>query len=98
MTLEEVINQSPTSDFATIKLFVNENPAFDFKDFNTSISLISFPISPENEMDILNLQEVINFSKDLDYPDNILTFICEEKETKLNTIKWKENQLIFYSS
>jgi len=98
MTLLEVIKQSPTPDYHLVNLYIENNPVYDYKDIGTSLSLISLPLLLDDGMDILNLQELIDFSNQLEYSDNILTLICEDKGINLNTIKWTENQLIFYYS
>jgi len=43
MTLQDVINQCPTSDYSKIEVWVETNPAYDYKDNLEFISLISDP-------------------------------------------------------
>ena len=42
----------------------------------------------------VTLAELINYSKELETPEDFLTLECEQERQKLNTFEWLENKLI----
>lgn len=98
MTLEDIIKQCPITDFTKIKVYVENNPTYDYKDNQDFISLISDPFEFEGDMETITLQEIIDFAEDLDYPKDILKLQCEHQYEQLNSNEWLENRLTLYFS
>jgi len=98
MTLQDVINQCPTSDYSKVEVWVENNPAYDYKDNQDFISLISDPFEFDGSMETITLQEIVDFAEDLEYPKDILKLQCEHQYEQLNSNEWLENRLTLYFS
>ena len=98
MTLHELIKQCPTNGFDNIQVWVEANPAYDFKGSGNTIFLISQPFGDSGAIEPLTLQEIINFSEELDYLAEDIIFKCEYELHELKTSEWHENKLTLYFS
>jgi len=98
MTLQYLLNGSPTTDYTQVEVFIGDNPVYDYKGSGQTIYLISQPFGDSNFIETVQLQEIINFSKDLDFPEEDIIFICEYELQELKSSEWHENKLtLFYS-
>ena len=92
MILQEIIKNCPTVDYSSIYIFIDENCVWDYKEGDTSIMLISDQPCIEDE--IVTLAELINFSKELETPEDFLTLECENERQNLKSYEWLKNKLI----
>lgn len=98
MTLLDIINQCPTKDLSSIKVWVEANPSYDFKGDSNGILLISQPFGDSLELETLTLQEIIDFSKELDFNEEDIILLCEYEMEDLKSCEWHENKLTLYFS
>jgi len=98
MTLQEIINECPIQDLSLIEVWVEANPAYDFKGTEDSILVISQPFGDSVNLDTLNLQEIQDFAKELDFPQEDVTLYCEYEMVELKSCEWHENKLTLYFS
>ena len=92
MTFQEIIKNCPTVDYSSIYVFIDENCVWDYKEGDKSILLISEHPCIEEER--VTLAELINYSKELETPEDFLTLECEYERQELNSFEWLENKLI----
>ena len=93
MTLQEIIKSSPTDQYSSIYLYIGDNCVWDYKEGIESILLISQEPCIESEK--VSLQELINYAKELDYPEDILTLECEYERTEFKEGIWSTNKVSF---
>ena len=94
MTLLDILKSSESQDFSNTEVWVENNPAYDYKGGADSIYIISQPFGDSNEIETLTVQEIINFSEELEVSEENLKFICEYESQELNSFQWLENKLI----
>lgn len=93
MTLQEIIKSCPSTNFSSIYLYVGDNCVWDYKEGVESIQLISQEPCIESEK--VTLQELIDYSKELEYPEDILTLECEYEELELKSAIWSKDKVSF---
>lgn len=92
MTLQEIIKNTQSADFSTIYLYIDDECVVDYKPGELSIQLIAQKECIEEEK--VTLAELIEYSKELDFSEEILTLECEYERQQLNSFEWLENKLI----
>jgi len=98
MTLHELIKQYPADKFDNIQVWVEANPAYDFKGSDSTIFLISQPFGDSGEIEPLTLQEVLDFAKELEVSFEDIILKCEYELIELKSSEWHENKLTLYYS
>ena len=98
MTLHELIKQCPTDGFDNIQVWVEANPAYDFKGSENTIFLISQPFGDSGEIEPLTLQEVIDFAGELEVSLEDIILKCEYELIEFKSSEWHENKLTLYYS
>lgn len=98
MTLLDLVKNCPTTDLSSIKVWVEANPAYDFKGDSNGILLISQPLGDSLEIDALSLQEIVDFSKELDFDEEDIILLCEYEMEDLKSHEWYKNKLTLYFS
>lgn len=96
MTLLDIIKSTERQDFSSVEVWVENNPAYDYKGTLNSIYIISQPFGDSDKIEPLTVQEIINFSKELDVSEENIKFICEYELQELNLFEWLENKLILF--
>jgi hypothetical protein len=96
MTLLDIINQSSVKDLSSIQVWVESNPAYDFKGDSNAIFLISQPLGDSLNIETLTLQEVVDFSKELDFSEEDIILVCEYEMEDLKSSEWHGNKLTLY--
>ena len=94
MTLLDILKSSEDQDLSNTEVWVENNPTYDQKGGADSIYIISQPFGDSNEIETLTVQEIINFSEELEVSEENLKFICEYESQELNSFQWLENKLI----
>lgn len=92
MTFQEIIKNCPTTDYSSIYVFIGEDCVWDYKERDKSIMLISDQPCIDDEK--VTLAELINYSKELETPEDFLTLECEYERQELKSFEWLENKLI----
>ena len=96
MTLHQLIKQCPTDGFDNIQVWVEANPAYDFKGSEDTIFLISQPFGDSGEIEPLTLQEVIDFALELETPEEDTILLCEYEMEELKSCEWHGTKLTLY--
>lgn len=96
MTLLEIINQCPIQDFSDTQVWVENNPAYDFKGDSNRILLISQPFSNSEEIEPLTLEEIVNFSIEMNFSEEDIILVCEYEMKDLKSSEWHGNKLTLY--
>ena len=96
MTLQEIINECPIQDLSLIEVWVEANPAYDFKGSEDTIFLISQPFGDSGEIEPLTLQEVIDFALELETPEEDTILLCEYEMEELKSCEWHGTKLTLY--
>jgi len=92
MNLEEIIKSIDTQDLSSIYVYKGDKCVWDYKTGLNTIQLISEePCLCEEKVSI---QELLDYSNDLEVPKNILNLECEDERKQFNSYKWLENKLI----
>lgn len=94
MTLLDILRTAPSGDYSSVEVYVGDNPAYDYKGSLDSIYIISQPFGDSHQIETLTVQEIINFSEELEVSEENLKFICEYESQELNSFIWLENKLI----
>lgn len=94
ITVQEIIKSCPFQNYVDIYLYVEGNCVWDYKEGKKSILLISETPCIENEK--VTLQELIDYSNELDYPNDILTLECEQEMLPLKSYEWLDKKLILF--
>lgn len=92
MVLQEIIKNSPSSDYVNIYLYIDDKCVVDYKPGESSIQLIAHKECIEGEK--VSLAELIDYSKELDFSEEVLTLECEYERQELNTFTWLTNKLL----
>ena len=98
MTLLDLVKNCPNTDLSSIEVWVEANPAYDFKGDSNGILLISQPLGDSLEIEALSLQEIIDFSKELDFDEEDIILLCEYEMEELKSHEWYEHKLTLYFS
>jgi hypothetical protein len=96
MTLQYLLNGCPSCDYSNIEIFIENNPVYDFKGGDQTIILISGPFENLDKLQPITLQEVIQYSKELNYPEDNITFLCEQELQELKSSEWHGTKLMLY--
>lgn len=92
MVLQEIIKNSPSTDCTNIYLYIDDKCVVDYKPGESSIQLISHKECIEEEK--VTLAELIEYSKELDFSEEVLTLECEYERQQLNSFEWLKSKLI----
>ena len=79
-----------------LTLSPDHNPVYDYKEGDQSIYLISYPFEGTGELEPVTLQELIDFSKELEYPEDNITFLCEYELQELTSSSWLGTKLTLH--
>jgi hypothetical protein len=96
MTLQDIINQCPILDLSETQVWVEKNPAYDFKSSENSILLISQPLGDLLDLEPLTLEEVFNFDLELESPEGNTKLVCEYEMKELKSSEWHGTKLMLY--
>lgn len=96
MTLLEIINKCPVQDFSDTHVWVENNPVYDFKGDSNGILLISQPLGDSLEIEPVTLEEIVNFSIELDFSEEDIILVCEYEMEDLKSSEWHGNKLTLY--
>lgn len=96
MTLHYLLNGSPTFNYSNVEIYVEGNPVYDYKSREQTIILISTPYEDTETLVPVNLQEILEFSKELDYPEENITFVCEQELQELTSSTWQGTKLTLF--
>lgn len=96
MTLAYLINGSPTTNHSEVEVYVENNPVYDYKGNNQTIYLLSEPFEDSDQLEPVTLQELIDYSSELDFPLENINFICEYELQELTSSSWLGTKLILH--
>lgn len=96
MTLQYLLKGCPTSNYSFIEVYVEGNPVYDYKSKEQTVILLSIPFEETVDLDPINLQELVDFSKELDYPEDNITFLCEQELQELTSSTWQGTKLTLH--
>jgi len=96
MTLQYLLRGCPNCLYSDIQVYVENNPVYDYKEGDQSIYLISHPFEVTEELEPVTLQELIDFSKELEYPEDNIIFLCEYELQELTSSSWLGTKLILH--
>lgn len=96
MTLLEIINLSPIQDLNDTQVWIDKNPTYDFKGNSNAILLISQPLGDSLDIEPLTLEEIVNFSIELNFSEEDIILVCEHEMKDLKSCKWHGNKLTLY--
>lgn len=96
MTLLEIINLSPIQDLNDTQVWIDKNPTYDFKGDSNGILLISQPLGDSLDIEPLTLEEIVNFSIELNFSEEDIILVCEHEMKHLKSCKWHGNKLTLY--
>lgn len=96
MTLLDIINTCPVQDYSDTQVWVENNPTYDYKGDSNGILLISHPFDNSLEIEPLTLEEIINFSIELDFSEEDIFLICEHEMVDLKSSEWQGTKLVLY--
>ena len=96
MTLQDILNQCPVRDLSETQVWVEKNPAYDFKGSENSILLISQPLGDSLDLEPLTLEEIFNFALELEIPEEETILLCEYEMEELKSCEWHGTNLVLY--
>lgn len=96
MTLQYLLRGCPNCLYSDIQVYIENNPVYDYKERDQSIYLISYPFEGTGELEPVTLQELIDFSKELEYPEDNITFLCEYELQELTSSSWLGTKLTLH--
>ena len=96
MTLLYLINGSPTYNYSDVEVYVENNPVHDYKGNNQTIYLLSEPFEDSDQLEPVTLQELIEYSSELDFPQENINFMCEQELQELTSSSWLGTKLILH--
>lgn len=94
MTLQDILNQCPVRDLSETQVWVESNPAYDFKGSENSILLISQPLGDSLDLEPLTLEEVFNFALELESSEEETILLCEYEMEELKSCEWHGTKLV----